>query len=141
VVNGEITGRPPKLDLDKEKALISFLAEVNPMTTSAHDLSAGGLAIALAECSLAGGVGFTLDEFDADHLVMFSESPSRAIVTCNSSNTSEIIAAAERAGTAAQVIGKVGGTRMDLGLFSIALEEARMGFERALSDNLSSSIG
>ena len=141
VVNGEITGRAPKLDLAAEKALIAFLADTNRVIASAHDLSAGGLAIALAECALAGGMGFTLEMAPVDHLTFFCESPSRAIVSCAPSAVAAVVAAAERAGTVARAIGRVGGTSLRFGPFSMALDETRAHFEGALPAALSSSIG
>jgi phosphoribosylformylglycinamidine synthase len=141
VVSSAITGRPPKLDLAAEAALITFLAEVNPIVTAAHDLSAGGLAIALAESAIAGGVGFTLDPAPMDHLTLFSESPSRAVVTCAPSAVEDVVAAAERAGTVARAIGRVGGSTLEFGPLSIPLAEARSAFEDAFPASLSSSIG
>ncbi|HJT18084.1 MAG TPA: phosphoribosylformylglycinamidine synthase subunit PurL, partial [Thermoanaerobaculia bacterium] len=81
--------RPPRVDLDREKALIDFLlaAHDRRLLRSAHDLSNGGLAVALAECSM-NGTGCHVDLADyADDLdpiaLLFSESQARAIVSTN----------------------------------------------------------
>lgn len=141
VVNGAIGGLPPVLDLAAAKALIAFLAEANSLITSAHDLACGGLAVALAESAIAGGRGFTLEPLDGEpHRALFSETPSRAIVTCPPSEVSEVVAAAERAGTTAGRIGTVGGSVLGFDAFSVPLQHARETFEGALEDALSSSI-
>jgi phosphoribosylformylglycinamidine synthase len=139
VVNGTVGGRPPHLDLDKEAALIAFLAHANGSITSSHDLSGGGLCIALTESAIAGGKGFTLDAA-GDHTALFSESPSRAIVTCPKNLVGDVIAIAERAGTTALTIGTVGGAELDFGAFSVPLEAAMSAFEGALPNTLSSNI-
>ena len=59
VIHGQEVGRPPALDLEAEKRLHAFLREAiaQGLLRSAHDLSEGGLAVALVECGLAGGRG------------------------------------------------------------------------------------
>ena len=141
VINGTVGGRPPKLDLEREKALIAFLAATNPVIASAHDPSGGGLAVALAESAIAGGIGFELDlEGADDHRYLFAESPSRVIVTCPPDQVTAVVAAAERSGTTARQIGTVGGEDLAFGSFVIPLAQARDAFEHALVNDLSSSI-
>ena len=59
VVHGFLGGRPPAVDLAREKVLADVLiaAAADGLLGSAHDLSDGGLAQALAESCLLGGVG------------------------------------------------------------------------------------
>jgi phosphoribosylformylglycinamidine synthase subunit PurL len=140
VVNGVVGGTPPALDLDSEKALLSFLASTNHVIRSCHDLSGGGLAVALIECAVASGLGFAVDPGEDLHAALFSESPSRAIVTCEPEDVPALIAAAEGAGTVAALIGTVGGDDLDLSDFSIPLSEARDILELSLPNALSSSI-
>ena len=142
VINSTVGGRPPTLDLEREKALIAFLAAANPLITSAHDLSGGGLAVALAESAIAEGLGFELDLDEADdHRYLFAESPSRAIVTCSQDRLTAVVSAAERSGTSARHIGTVGGQDLAFGSFTVPLSSATLTFEHALVDSLSSSIG
>jgi phosphoribosylformylglycinamidine synthase len=82
--HGEITGRPPKIDLLDEKFCQSFLrkAILNSFVVSAHDISDGGLAIALAECSILSlkGASIELDkDFNRDDHLLFAEGGSRII--------------------------------------------------------------
>jgi phosphoribosylformylglycinamidine synthase len=80
---------PPRVDLDREKSLVAFFvaAYEHRLLRSAHDLSNGGLAVALVECAVEGiGCHIELaghaDVVDAIAL-LFSESQARAIVTTN----------------------------------------------------------
>jgi len=89
VAHDHLGGLPPSVDLDGERRLGEILvsASRDGLVDAAHDLSEGGLAVALAEASLRNGVGARtwLDEVcerdgvDAFTL-LFSESACRAIV-------------------------------------------------------------
>ncbi len=82
--HGKITGRPPKLDLQDEKFCQSFLRNVilKSFVVSSHDISDGGLAIALAECCILSFKGAMI-ELDKDHIrednLLFAEGGSRII--------------------------------------------------------------
>jgi phosphoribosylformylglycinamidine synthase len=89
-VHGHLGGRPPAVDLAGEKRLADLLhaASQQSLVSSAHDLSAGGLAQALAEGVMRFGVGARVwlreimerDGVDAAS-ALFSESTGRVIVT------------------------------------------------------------
>src|SRR6185436_16586462 len=88
VIHGRLAGRPPKLDLDGEKRLHALMGEAAAagLLESAHDLSDGGLAVALAECCFAGeepGLGATLDLPTGlrDDVLLFAETGARMVVT------------------------------------------------------------
>jgi phosphoribosylformylglycinamidine synthase len=59
---GTITGRPPRIDFDLEKRVQGLVRQAiaDGLIASAHDSSDGGLAVALAECSIASGFGVEL---------------------------------------------------------------------------------
>jgi phosphoribosylformylglycinamidine synthase len=107
---------PPRVDLDREKALIELLLSLHATRTlqSAHDIANGGLAVALAEMSmdgigchvdLGGDLGGHADELDATSL-LFSESQARAIVACRAEDRRRVLEAAANAGVAAKHIGR-----------------------------------
>jgi phosphoribosylformylglycinamidine synthase subunit PurL len=89
-VHGHLGGRPPKVDLAGEKTLAGLLqaARDEMLVSSAHDLSSGGLAQALAEAVMRFGVGARVwlreimerDGVDAA-TALFSESTGRVIVS------------------------------------------------------------
>ena len=82
VVHQHLGGLPPTVDLEAERYLAEFFvaAAKAEILTSAHDLSDGGLAVALVESMLINGVGAKL-ELEDPFVDLFSESTARAIVT------------------------------------------------------------
>ena len=89
-IHNHLGGRPPKVDLAQEKRLAELLhaGSQQSLLASAHDLSDGGLAQALAEAVLRFGVGARVwlreimerDGVDAAS-ALFSESTGRVIVS------------------------------------------------------------
>jgi len=82
--HGEITGRPPKIDLLDEKFCQNFLrnAILNSLVVSSHDISDGGLAIALAESCILSEKGATIKlekDSNRDDNLLFAEGGSRII--------------------------------------------------------------
>jgi phosphoribosylformylglycinamidine synthase len=111
VLHRHLGGTPPALDLAKERALHGLLVRLasEGVINAAHDVSEGGLGVALAEMAIAGGIGATIDlpqDGLAPHVALFSESPSRAVVTCAPS-------AAERIPGGVR-IGRVGGDVVEI---------------------------
>ena len=101
---------PPRVDLDREKALVEFLlaAHNHRLLRSAHDLANGGLAVALAECAMERAgchveLGGHADDVDAIAL-LFGESQARAIVSTAKSD--EVLRLAKHHGVAAMRIGR-----------------------------------
>jgi len=84
VAHGFLGGRPPAVDLERERLLADILinASRDGLVDAAHDLSDGGLFIALAEACLRGnaGVRLILPEGVDPFVFLFSESAGRAIV-------------------------------------------------------------
>ena len=82
VLHGHLGGRPPAPDLDAERRLAALLvaAAAAGLLSAAHDLSDGGLAVALAESCLRGGVGCTVRLPGDPFTALFSESAGRAVV-------------------------------------------------------------
>jgi phosphoribosylformylglycinamidine synthase II len=76
---GTVSGSPPALDLVAEAALVRFVTEAAPRCSLAHDVSDGGLAVALAEAALHSGVGATLD-LSLDPVSLFGEGRGQVIL-------------------------------------------------------------
>jgi phosphoribosylformylglycinamidine synthase len=84
VVLKEMWGLPPALDMTYEKSVQSAIRElvVEGCVESAHDLSDGGLAVALAECCARGiGASIELSSSMSPDLTLFHEGPSRILVS------------------------------------------------------------
>jgi phosphoribosylformylglycinamidine synthase len=86
VVLHTLWGLPPALDMDYEKRVQAAMREIvaRGVAESAHDLSDGGLAVAVAESSFgSAGVGAAL-EFSSDlrpEFLLFHEGPSRILIS------------------------------------------------------------
>lgn len=110
---GLARGKPPVIDLEREKALQELVRELirAGLLKSAHDISEGGLAIALVECALCGerGVEVGLTTSQRPDIALFSESQGRAVVSISGNNLEAVLAAAEKYGVPATVLGTVGG--------------------------------
>jgi phosphoribosylformylglycinamidine synthase len=103
----DLWGLPPALDMDLEKRVQGAVRRAieEGLVESAHDLSDGGLAVALAECSFENGIGAQI-ELDNDlraEFLLFGEAPSRILVT--SATPSRIQLIATEFGVPAPVIG------------------------------------
>jgi phosphoribosylformylglycinamidine synthase len=91
---------------------------------TAHDVSEGGLACALAECCIAGGLGARVS-VDGDEAALFGEGPGGVVVA----GPPTAIEALE----GAIVIGEVGGETLDIdGSLSVSVSELRATYEGAL---------
>src|SRR5438876_6055643 len=119
VVHGRVAGRPPRLDIEAEKRLHMLMAEaaVEGLLRSAHDVSEGGLAVALAECCITAdgprlGGRFDLGEARRPDVLLFSETPSRMIVTTREAERFE--QSCRKAGVPFRALGVVGGDRLAL---------------------------
>jgi phosphoribosylformylglycinamidine synthase len=110
VVHGHLGGRPPAVDLAAEQRLAGVLAAAagQELLTAAHDLSDGGLAQALVESCLIGGLGARVTLPGADPFVaLFSESAARAVVTVPAGRRDRFEALCASAGVACTALGTV----------------------------------
>jgi phosphoribosylformylglycinamidine synthase subunit PurL len=128
-------GRPPAVDLEAERALANVLvtAIARNLAVAAHDLSDGGLAMALAESCLAGGTGCLIRPPADAASFLFSESAARALAQVRPGAEAELAALCEEAGVPAAVIGETGGSDLEIaGLFAIPLAELAQAHRSAL---------
>ena len=111
VIAGSLWGTPPFLDMHQAKkvhALIRTLVRAQ-LVESAHDISDGGLAVALAECCFPHDLGaeVEIETSLAPTVALFHEGPSRIIISTN--DAASVIAKAQEWGVEAIEIGAVGG--------------------------------
>ncbi|HEX2586751.1 MAG TPA: phosphoribosylformylglycinamidine synthase subunit PurL [Gaiellales bacterium] len=126
-VLGTVAGRIPEPDLDNERRLHDFLAEAaeRRLLRSAHDVSDGGLAVALAESAIAGGLGVSASCDDP-----FGEGDGRVVI---SARFADLPALAELAGgLPLREIGRVGGDAIVIDGEALPLDEATRIWESAL---------
>ncbi len=134
VVHGHLGGRPPAVDLAAECALADLMAEAATagVVESAHDLSDGGLAMALAEASFRQGVGVTVDLEDP-FVELFSESSARAMVVVTQDQHDAFVDLAEKHGVELTSVGRTGGDAIDVaGQLSIPVAELKSAWQATL---------
>jgi len=128
VVLGETAGRIPEPDLEAERALHAFLAEAagRKLLRSAHDVGGGGLAVAVAESAMAGGIGVRVEEASD----LFGEGDGRVVM---SARRADVPALRKLSGPVPlKRIGTVGGGEIAVGPARIALAHAIDLYEGAL---------
>ncbi|MGE0213228.1 MAG: phosphoribosylformylglycinamidine synthase subunit PurL [Parvibaculaceae bacterium] len=109
---GREEGPPPPVDLAKERRhgdLIRSLIR-SGQVTAVHDISDGGLIVAVIEMALAGKLGAEIEVSKGDaHVPLFAEDQARYVVTVRPAEATRVIEAARAAGVPAQRIGTVSG--------------------------------
>lgn len=113
LLHGVEQGMPPAVDLAAEARLAALLREAIGwgIVRTAHDLSEGGLAVALAEATFGAGMGARLRVPLAPR-DLFSETQGRALAAILPGQTERFLAAAERRGVPALEVGETGGERL-----------------------------
>ncbi len=124
--HGHLGGRPPAVNLEAERALAEVLitAAARGLLVAAHDLSDGGLAVALAESCLAGRTGCTITLPADPATFLFSESAARAVVAVRPGAEAELASLCAQAEVPAVALGETGGSALTVrGLFAVPLDE------------------
>ncbi len=116
-MRGIESGRPPEVDLDYERRLQQFLvlSAERRLLGSSHDISDGGIAVALAEScfGLEGcGASVTLNAESTLEECLFGESTGRVLVTTD--RAEDVLSLARDSDVPAIVVGKTGGERLKI---------------------------
>ena len=136
---GHRNGTLPALDLPGHRRLVEFVSHLvaegmagggrasdhtagdEPVVSGIHDVSGGGLGVALAEFAVRSGIGLRVAGV-ADHHELFTEAPSRVVVCTTRRN--ELISRAAEAGVGFRVLGAAGGERLVVeGLVDLSVAE------------------
>jgi phosphoribosylformylglycinamidine synthase len=136
---GKVVGASVGIDLEAEAALQHAMIELakSKLLRSAHDVSDGGLGICLAESCIALGLGAKItlpaDDDAPPHALLFSEEPSRIIVSLSASHAGELGELCDRYGVPFQKIGTVTGATLDIeGVCAVPVEELAERHAKAL---------
>src|SRR5512143_298222 len=118
-VLGRDEGRCPALDLASTRALVNLLLETvrDGMLSSAHDLSEGGLAVALAEAAMGpAGLGARLNVATPlpSTRLLFSQTAGRAVVSMPAGRERNLVEAGRRYGVAVSLLGRVEPGRLEV---------------------------
>jgi phosphoribosylformylglycinamidine synthase len=144
VILQQLWGMPPALDMDYEKRVQTAAREiaVRGLAESAHDLSDGGLAVALAECAFGpAGIGAELELSSGlrPEFLLFHEGPSRILISTDRPEEVERIARdneVEALRVGATVAGRLGVRNQGRALIDCEISKLREAWERALEAGL-----
>jgi len=138
-LHGAVRGTPPWIDLGFEKQLQVFVRDAidSGWLHSAHDVAEGGLAVAVAECSLASpdrlGAHLELEQGMRADVLLFGESQSRILLSLDRQSWPRLRDRAQRDGIPVEPIGEVGGGRLEIGdWIDVAVSDVLEAWEGAL---------
>ena len=140
-IEGREEGAPPPVDLATERLNGNFVRSLieSGRVATCHDISGGGLGVALAEMAMASGIGAAIDVPDtapALHGWLFGEDQARYVIAANDADA--ILSEAKAAGVAAEKIGRTGGKLLTVGgQATISVEDLAAGHENWLPDYMS----
>lgn len=131
---GKEEGAPPPVNLTAERRHGKFIRALieDGEITACHDISDGGLMIALAEMALAGDIGCKIDVPATDAGFCFGEDQARYVVTTHDPDA--LLVKAEEAGIPCMLLGLTGGDKMALGAETVDLAWLRDLHESFLPD-------
>ena len=141
VEHGVVAGRPPALDLTRERAVnrLILTAAQSGYLHSAHDCAEGGMLVALAECCLLGGIGVRCPALRPEpplrlDAAFFGESASRYIVSVPSRAMPELQSLARRHNVELSLLGLAGGDVIEFeAQLKMSLAELRQAWEGTLT--------
>jgi len=142
VVHGLVRGAPPWIDLEAEKRLhrVCLAAAEERLLRSLHDVSEGGLAVALAECSFGApglGVRVDLEQGMRTDALLFGESQSRMLLSLRRRHLGRLRDLARREEVPLTILGEVRGRSLVIGdTIDLPLQATRERWRRALERRL-----
>jgi phosphoribosylformylglycinamidine synthase subunit PurL len=147
LVGGAAAGRIPEVDLPALRWLCDLLAELSGdrVLSSAHDVSDGGLAVALAEVALAAGSGLdaTIEPGADAAATLFGECCGLVVVSCGAADEARLREACDAAEVPLERIGAFGGASIALRCgaltLDVPLEAAREAYEGSLPRAMASA--
>ncbi|WP_420639996.1 phosphoribosylformylglycinamidine synthase subunit PurL [Candidatus Poriferisocius sp.] len=112
---GHKRGRLAELDYGQHRRVADLVRALvaGDMVSAVHDVSSGGVGVALAEMAAVSGIGFRGARIHG-HAELFGEAPSRVVAAVNPELLSAVESAAEAAGVAVARIGLAGGDRFTI---------------------------
>jgi phosphoribosylformylglycinamidine synthase II len=138
LIAGRYEGAPPPVDLEAERRVGDFVRGLirSARVSAVHDISDGGLLVAVAEMALAGGRGVALDaapEGLPAHAVWFGEDQGRYVAAAGSEEAARILHEAKEAGIPVRRVGKTTGHALKLaGEAPLSLQALRTAHDRWL---------
>jgi phosphoribosylformylglycinamidine synthase len=145
-VTGGYAGAPPPVDLAAERRAGAFVRKLirDGRASAVHDVSDGGLLVAIAEMALAGGRGVALEPAPARlpaHAIWFGEDQGRYVVAIDANQLLLILGLAAKASLPVRPLGRVSGDALKLkGEGPLFLSRLRAAHERWLPELMTAKI-
>ena len=134
-IHGLEAGAPPPVDLGAERRNGDFVRALIAAgrVRTCHDVSDGGVLVALAEMALAADIGAEVSLVDGDApAFLFGEDQARYIIGVPAREAPTVLAEADRAGVPAAAVGRTGGKNFTLGgghtISLVELRQANQGW-------------
>lgn len=134
---GHKRGRLPSLEYEQHRRVAGLVAGLvaDDRLSAVHDVSSGGLGVALAEMAAVSGVGFRGARIH-NHGELFGEAPSRAVAAVDPELLPEVEAAAAATGVSVARIGLAAGDRFSIkGLLDLDMSAITDRWRSAMSDS------
>ena len=141
-VHGAVQGKPPKVAIEEEftsaQAILELIKDDEAGSiTAVHDLSAGGLGVAIAEMVISSGLGADIDLSEVPGVailsadILFAESHARYLITVKNKNVDEVFNTLQDKNIPSGIIGTVGGDSLVIKAASmnISLEQLKEAYE------------
>jgi len=135
MVAGRFDGAPPPVDLDAERRAGDLVRSLirEGVCDTVHDISDGGLLVALGEMALAGNMGIRVLPYGGSlplHALYFGEEQGRYLLGLDAARVDSVTGRAQAAGLPMRILGQAGGEAIDLpGQAPVPLDRLRDGHE------------
>jgi phosphoribosylformylglycinamidine (FGAM) synthase-like enzyme len=142
-IEGREEGPAPPVDLVAEKLNGDFVRKLvcSGRTDTVHDVSDGGLLIAIAEMVMAGGIGAQLDIDRATIPFLFGEDQARYVLGVAPADVAGVFAEAVACGVPATALGNCGGDALVIpGAMSLPVSRLRQAHEAWLPSYMSGEL-
>jgi phosphoribosylformylglycinamidine synthase subunit PurL len=141
-VHGVVQGTPPKVGIEEEfasaQAVLKLIeGDEAGSVTAVHDLSAGGLGVAIAEMVISSGLGADIDILEVPGVasltaeILFAESHARYLITVKNKTADDVLNTLQDLNVPSGIIGTVGGDSLVIKAASlnISLEQLKEAYE------------
>ena len=145
ILLGAPMGDAPEVDMEQELKAFELISTANSrgLISSCHDISDGGLAVALAECCIWGNIGARIKLEDYSDLIamLFSESQGRYLIGVIENNAEHFENIINNIGITYYKIGNTGGDTLNIrGVVEIGLEELNRKYYNAIPELMKGNI-
>jgi len=133
---GSLRGRPNEPDYEEARAVNTSCIQAieEGLLTSAHDVSEGGVLVAIAESCIAGNKGVYLEERNLQNTAkaLFGETSNVIVVTANEKSIERVLEIARENECEVTQLGRVGGDSLKYGSVSISVDELRTRWDQGM---------